>query len=516
MNKHFRKIIFIVLALGAIFIIATISVNIFLKNKLETFIKERLPENMVRAYDDITVESFSGSLSITNASLIIKNKIDSIEHTFINVEKLKISHISYWDYLLKDEINIGTISLENPIMAYYKDRVIPNTDSVRKGIFEIYKPILVEKIQIANSKFVIYEKGEDSTKLYTKGLFVEVTGIKVDNKTISRKIPLDYTSYEAKSDSVFVKVSPYENLTVKDFSIDDRNALFKNIVLKTKYSKSELSKLITKERDHYDLTLKSLSLEGIDFGFKNNNGFFAMSTTVSLDSPALEIYRDKLVADDPTIKPLYSKMLRELPFELTVNSLKISNASIRYEERVNPENMGGSIDFKNLNASISNVSNTYKNPEETHLKITADFMDKTPISVDWRFDVQNPEDHFLFKADVGALQANKLNSLTEPNSKIKLEGNTNKTYFTIDGNNETSKTDLKINYSDFKVTILQKEGGKKNKVLSAIANIFISKDSEKNGENYKEGKAEATRDKTKSVFNFLWISVKNALTNAML
>jgi hypothetical protein len=66
------------------------------------------------------------------------------------------------------------------------------------------------------------------------------------------------------------------------------------------------------------------------------------------------------------------------------------------------------------------------------------------------------------------------------------------------------------------VTVLQKDGEKKNKFLSAVTDLFISKDSAKNGENYREGIADATRDQTKSVFNFLWISVKNALVKAML
>ena len=515
MNKHLKRIIYGILALGVVFIIASISVNIILKNKLESFIKERLPENMIRTYDDITVESLGGSLSISNASLIIKNKENSVEHTFINVEKLIISNISYWDYLFKDEIHIESISLENPIMAYYKDRVLPNPDTVRKGVINIYKPILIEKLRINNSRFAIYEKAEDSTMLYTKDFTIEVEGIRVDDKTISRKIPLDYKDYKAKSDSVFVKVGAYENLTVKDFSIENNNAVFENIKLKTKYSKKELSRIIKRERDHYDLSLMSLSLRGIDFGFKNNI-FFAKSKEISLNSPSLEIYRDKLVADDLKIKPLYSKMLRDLPFELSVDSLKITNGSIKYEERVKVENMGGSIDFKNLNAAISNLSNTYKSPVKTELKITAEFMDKTPISVNWNFDVQNKNDQFLFKADVGTLHTNKLNSFTEPNLKVKLEGNVHKTYFTLDGSNESSTTDLKINYSDFKVSVLQKDGEKKNKILSAIANVLISKDSEKNGDKYKEGKAEATRDKTKSVFNFLWISVKSALANALL
>lgn len=142
-------------------------------------------------------------------------------------------------------------------------------------------------------------------------------------------------------------------------------------------------------------------------------------------------------------------------------------------------------------------------------------MDKTPLSAQWSFDVQNINDEFLFKAEIGSLEAEKMNQFTEPNLKVRLEGQVNRTYFTIDGNNSTSKTDMKINYSDFKVSLLQKGSEKKNKFLSAIVNIFISKDSEKNDGQYCDASADATRDKTKSIFNFLWINVKNALQKCL-
>ena len=316
----------------------------------------------------------------------------------------------------------------------------------------------------------LYEQGKDSTKVYATGLTIEVEGIKVDNQTVIRKIPFDYKHFEATSDTIFVKVGPYENLTVEDLLVENNKALFKQVKLITKYSKKELSRIISKERDHYDLSLQSLSIEDFDFGF-NAEGFFAKSKKVTLESPALEIYRDKLVADDLKEKPLYSKMLRELPFALTVDSLKITDAKIKYEERQKAENMGGSINFENLDAAIANVSNTYKSPTKTNLKIKANFMGETPFTADWSFDVQNEHDQFIFKANAGPLVADKMNSFTEPNLKVRLEGRTNRTYFTIDGNSENSKTDMKLNYSNFEVIVLQKDGKTKNKVLSAIANI---------------------------------------------
>ncbi|MCB0456059.1 MAG: hypothetical protein KDC62_11790, partial [Aequorivita sp.] len=281
MNKILRKIAYMLLTFGALFIIAAISINSILKNKLEKFIQERLPENLVRSYDDITIESFGGSLLVTNASLTIKNKEDGINHTFINVEKLKISDISYWDYLLSDEIHVETISLENPKIVYYKDKLKRPKDTVRQAVARIYKPITINRVLIKNTKLAIYEKGEDSLKIYSAGFNLEMNEVKVDNETVLQKIPFEYKDFVAKSDTVFVKVSPYENLTVEDLSIENGNALFKNLKLKTKYSKKELSRIIPKERDHYDLSLEALSIDGFDFGFKQNR-FFAKSEQVTL------------------------------------------------------------------------------------------------------------------------------------------------------------------------------------------------------------------------------------------
>ncbi len=44
---------------------------------------------------------------------------------------------------------------------------------------------------------------------------------------------------------------------------------------------------------------------------------------------------------------------------------------------------------------------------------------------------------------------------------------------------------------------------------------FISKDSTKKNDYYREGTADATRNKSKSFFNFLWISIKGALLKSM-
>ena len=88
MNKKHGKIIYVLLAIGAVFIIANLSANYYLKSKIEALIQSELPSNFLRSYDDIELHTFSGSVTLENPSLIIKNKTDSLQHTFIQMEKI--------------------------------------------------------------------------------------------------------------------------------------------------------------------------------------------------------------------------------------------------------------------------------------------------------------------------------------------------------------------------------------------------------------------------------------------
>ena len=143
-------------------------------------------------------------------------------------------------------------------------------------------------------------------------------------------------------------------------------------------------------------------------------------------------------------------------------------------------------------------------------------MAKTPIKVNWEFDVNDVNDAFVFKADIGKMPSPDLNPFSKPNLKVQLEGELLHTYATVSGDANTSRVNMRAKYEDFKVVILDKEGEKKNKVLSAIANLFIKKSSDKADEGFRESfKDGIERDKTKSIFNFLWLNLKAGLASVM-
>lgn len=514
MKRPLRLILYILVSLGIIVVIAGFVANSIIKSKIEKFIESDLPPHIQASYKAISVRILNGSASISEPNIIIGNKNDGVNHTFINGKEFAVSGFSFWEYFKKDEIKIDRIIIHNPIITYHKDLKTSLEDSIPKKPVKFPKPIKIDLFEIDNSEITIFEKGKDSTKLYIKDLNVKVNGIQLNNKTINEKIPIEYRDIMASGDSVFVKANEYNDLMIKNFSLKNKNLTFNNLKYKTKFSKKEFSRVIAVERDHYNVSLESVSVNRFNFGYKNDSLYVDIDEVI-LDTPSAIIYRDKLVTDDNSIKPLYSKSIREIPFRLTIDSIKIANGVIEYEEKVKQGSGAGSINFKNVDATILNVSNTYSSPTETEIHIKALFMDQTPFSAQWKFDVQNLNDEFTFKGDVSSLEATRMNPFTEPNLGVRLEGRANHTYFTVYGNSNTSRTDLKIKYSDFKVNVLRKDGVSKNKVVSAIVNILISKDSEKKDEKFRESSSETTREKTKSIFSFLWSSIRNALQNAL-
>ncbi|WP_114492037.1 hypothetical protein [Candidatus Ulvibacter alkanivorans] len=516
MTTTLRNTLFIILGVVIFCIAALLISNLIVKNKVEAFLTNDLPPHIQNSYDELSVNMLNGTLTLKQALVAVRNQTNDTIHTNFSAEKITIEDLDYWDYLFNDLIHFEAIQLSNATIEHHKNKYNSTKDSTNASSSKLKRAFLIGNLSVDNTTISMYDGTSDSTALYTDRLMIDVDSIRMDSQSITEKIPFAYGAYTVKTDTVFLKVSAYENMTIQQLELQQGALDLKQIKLFTKYSRDKHAQLLEKERDHFDLRIDSLQLAKIDFGFTDDT-FFAESHKLVLSNPKLDIFRNKLVADDPSIKPLYSKMLRELPFALTIDSVAIKNGAIAYTEKVKQDNPGGTITFSALDAQIANMSNTYGANTKTEIHIDAQFMEQTPFTVDWNFDVNDQEDRFLFKSDVGPLTASRLNKFTEPNLGVKMEGATNKTYFTISGGNEAATIDLRINYDEFKVTVMEKdEKNDKNWFLSAVANLFISKNSDDSENDFREGSAQVSRVKNRSFFNYLWLNVEAGLRKNLL
>ncbi|WP_299107823.1 hypothetical protein [uncultured Winogradskyella sp.] len=509
-----NRILISITIVFAITLLTTLITNRFIEDKIETAIKD-LPKSIKLDYADVNFNIWTGNLELKFPQLTVLGK--TTDKTILNAKLnvIEIKDVSYYDYLVNNEVTIDEIVLDQLVVKYKHNPKVKN-DQYSKGILDNLKQIIkVDKIVINNADVLVLNSDTDSTLLSIPTFNFELKGLQINPRASKIEKRIKYVDFNLNAEKVKYAINKFDGLFADSILITNTNATFKDFKIKTKYNKIEYSKILKTERDHFNLKIKELKFQDTEYGLSPDKKVFFKSEKVKIISPEAEIYRDKLVADDTTYKPLYGTMLRDLSFELGLNSVEISNGKISYLEKVNSEKPAGQLGFKDIEATIFNLGNINQN-EQTEIKVSSTFMENSALKVNWNFKVADITDHFEFKADLGLFSADQLDQFTKANLNVDLNGELEQTYFTISANKELSRVDLKMKYEDFEVAILKKNGKEKNRFLSNLINLIVSNNSEEQKNKFRYGQdKQVERDVSKSVFNFVWLNVKQGLLTAM-
>jgi hypothetical protein len=511
MNLKSKK--YIIWFLGALVLvcIAGFTINYSLKRKLETKLKS-LSETIKIEYKDISLNAFTGHLNVIEPHIRVYGKTTDTVNLSITLKRLNIEGVSYWSYVFNDKIYADKVIFEQPNITYYHNNLVQNNTYHKRFNSSFKHKVAIQYLEIVDGKLDVYQAQNNTLALKSNAINFKIEDVSIAPNTT--KAHISYKNYSVNSSNVFFKISAFEDLNLAHININPETIKLTDVKLNTTLSRNALSNHIATERDHYNLNIDSIALKYPDFGLKQDSLFYFNSPHTTIYQANFEIFRDKLLPDDMSYKPLYSKMLRELNFNMALDTLQIKNSAINYTEKVKANTKGGELRFSNLNANITNMGNTYI--DKTHIDVNAIFMKHTPLHVQWNFNVNNKNDAFVFKSDIGKFHAHDLNQFMTPNLNVKLEGEVEKLYFTVSGNAITSQIDAKLKYEDFDVVVLKKNGKEKNKLLSTVLNIFISKDSNNDAKTFSYGSKEHIhRDPTKSIFNFIWLNLKQALMGAI-
>ncbi|WP_027879750.1 hypothetical protein [Mesoflavibacter zeaxanthinifaciens] len=485
-------------------------------NKVENYLSN-LPEHIELQYKSIDLDLLNGDFNIQEALLTIKGKTTEKINTQLEFKTLSIEDFSYWNYWKNNTIDVENINVKSPKITHFYNKQVSSEDFNTQIKSQVKSPIYIETFSVENANVEIFDFNTEDVLFKSEQLNLSTSNIVFNANTSNAKIPFKFESFNFSVNQTFYVLNDFENLTVNKIEVHKNNATFTDLNIKTKYEKQELSKHLKVERDYYDLNVKEIVVNDFATNFKNDSIFSFTTENVVIKQPNFNIYRDKLVADDLSVKPMYSKQLRDLNFDLKVKNVQIKNAFITYEEKVKHDKPAGQIKFTNLNANISHLGNAFTDLGTTKIDVTSTFMDNSNLKVSWDFDVNNQLDQFVFKADIGVLNASQLNQFMEPNLNIRLDGQLQKTYFTINGNSDVSNIDLKTKYENFDVIVLKENGEEKNKFLSGLINLFVSNNSNDQSDNFRKATAKnIQRVKHKSVFNFIWVNIRAGLKEAML
>ena len=485
----------VLLVLGVLVLIA----NIYLEKKIKTAIQDNLKAQKI-SYNEVSFSLLARNSSIINPKL-------QKEHFTFSANKISLQDLDYTQYIFHHKIVIDNLEILKPKFVIRKtDSVSPSkTDSTSADPFS--KNILFKNIKVRDGllKFI----KNDTTRFYGKiGMFT-MNEVRLSAETFKNKLPFKYKNMELVCDSIYYKLSNLHYLTVSNLNLKNKELNISNLKILSTYNKVDFQKHISVEHDRFNLAVKSIVSQNFKWQFANDS-LQLQSSFTAIKNGNLELYRNKLLPDDNSTKPLYSKQLRESGVKMKFDSLQVTNSRIVYEEKVAQDREAGKVIFGNVNANISNVQNMNMNSTElpkTRVHATAQFMDKSPLTLNWEFLVNDIKDKFHVWGNMGHLSADEMNSFLTSFKNIKAEGEIESLAYNFYGDQNNASGDMNLKYKNFRVKVLKKNSKEKNSLLTGIVNLFVKNHAQNN--QIENRGVTAQRDVTKSFWNYIWTFIRN-------
>jgi hypothetical protein len=268
-----------------------------------------------------------------------------------------------------------------------------------------------------------------------------------------------------------------------------------------------------------DIKLDKLNL----FNLVNNKELHVEKITTY--NGTFDIFKDKTLAIPVNKRvPMPQDALKTLDLEVAIDSVEVENLRINFTSRLNASNPEGSINFQEINATVSNIVNTesaiIRNPY-TIISATTKIMGQGQLDADFNFDLSDEHNGFIFDAHLASMEAKSFSNILEALAFVKIEsGKINSLKLEAQGDSYYALGSMLFKYNNLKVSTINKKNlktkGMGKVIKSFFANAFVVK---KNNPAFKffprDGAMYYERDPQKIVIDYVTKTAISGLVSSI-
>lgn len=504
----------VLIGFGSLVLLAVmidIGLNIWVKSQLPKIINKENDSAYYITYKNLDVSLWRGHIKADDIVIVPKAAlIDSLIKAgiYAKVKSVEVRDFKVWSLLFSDKLKAQSITVEQPnVILYQKDK----KEDIKNSVVAPFEKIVsVTDIFLNHGEIKIINVKNNKAVLSVSNINLNLDGIIITDKTLDNKIPFQFANYKLNCDSIYYHPNEFYHIKTNTITSTKLGLTIDKFRMLPTYSRREFVSKIPAEKDIYTLLCDSVSLTKINWGFKADDFFFHCNA-IDLNNLSANIYRSKEPTDDLTKKFLYNKLLREMKFDLKVDTLKIRNSLVEYEEEKLFELGAGKIIFNSFNLTATAINSGFKKDKlpDLNIKVNCRFMNASPLNVNWKFNVMDKTDGFKIEGTMTNFDAENMVIFTKPYMNVTAKGMLDQVYFNFTGNDKIMSGKLAVEYDDLKFTIYKKDDRKKkNKLLTFVAKIFVKKDTK---EKLKNADIEIERIPEKSFYNLLWRGIADGL-----
>ena len=259
------------------------------------------------------------------------------------------------------------------------------------------------------------------------------------------------------------------------------------------------------QTDYLKVKTGKIILNGYDPNYYLKDSIIKVDALI-IDDVVLDDYRDRRPPfHSGIIKPLPTKLIQKIPFKLSIDTIRLNNATSIYSEFNDKTLAVGSVPVTKMTVRFFPVKN-YDLTDADTLKIQANgyLMDSMWIRLRIRESYTDSLSGFLMTVRMRPHDLQILNPVFMPLSSIKIQsGYLDTLTMRAIGKDNFAYGEMKMHYHDLKIKFLNKGSEIKKGFLSGlktfVANSFILRN-----KNYRRtGRVFFIRNREKSMLNYI-------------
>lgn len=433
----------------------------------------------------------------------------------------QIDSLIFGDFYLNStsylpELELGSLSIIKPEIQLkslkkshqYSKNISFDSINIYPEIKNFLSAIDVKNLRLVNGNFDLKTNQDDYD---LRGMAMAMEKIRIDsvnqNFTEKKFLYADHFYLSIPQFSWLSKNHLYR-YGFDNLSFNSRGDVIEldSLYIKSRFDRKTFTANLKYQKDQLDAVFPKVKLSGIDFRdavfrqrFKANR--------LDIFNPDLHIYKDKTISLNPSVyKMMPAEQLQNLGFYVDIDTAKVYNGFVEYEEQAHFMDKPGSVFFNNIDIRCTGFSNDHDFRDfggALRIVGNAKIMGKSDVSVTAVFPLNSKKQEFIALASMNQLDAVDLNPLIQPLTLLSAkQGNLRNMQMNVQGNNEYAHGEMILKYEDLKVDVMNRKL-KESGLATFLANSFLIK---KNNKNYffpRKGPIYFERQKYRSFIHYL-------------
>ncbi|MES1215914.1 MAG: hypothetical protein ABUT20_10380 [Bacteroidota bacterium] len=485
------------------------------------------------------LDVIGGTFSVDSAAMQHLDSLNNLPDDVYNIkfDSLHINGIGINDLLGKKNIDIGSVSLTNPVISIYHKRQSYNTEerkttdslTLYQRLLGQMKKIAIDGINIDHGSLTIYDVKQKNRVTKFNDITVRMNDVLIDSSTqydagrflFAKQAVLETKNYSfATPDSLyFVKLG-----TIR-LEGEKHTITLSNTALMPRGNRQQFEKKLPGRDQMYTVDLPKITMTDVDWwNLVNKEKIIAKKTAI--DGGTVSIFYDESLPVGP-LQPqnhFPHQLVMSIPVPVLIDELKFNNLKVIYEQYKPDTKASGTSTFTNIKGEarhITNIQAEIKKLRYTVLSASALFMNKTPLTAKFSFDlVKQKAGQFSTDIHMGALDKETINPIAESLGPFLVKsGQMQEGTVNITGDNLNLNANMDLRYTDLHITPLRpdssSDGFKKKHFTSFIANIIFIKNDNPKGGKLRQPSYNLGRDHYDDFVSFIWHTIVAGLLKSI-